>query len=644
MKTKIAFISEHASPLASLGGTDSGGQNVYVGELALQLALKGYEIDIFTRWENAQLPKIVSYMPGVRVIHVKAGPVEQVAKEEILCFMEDFKQDMLRFIADEKLNYKLVHANFWMSGLVAMQLKEKLGIPFVITFHALGHVRKIHQKEQDKFPPERTAIEEEIVQQADRIIAECPQDFDDLVTYYDADPNKLAIIPCGFNPKEFFPINKCLSKRRLNIQEDEFVLLQLGRMVPRKGIDNVIRALPLLKVSGKSVRLIIVGGEVGELAANSEMNRLKGIVAELNLQSKVIFAGRKDRDELRYYYDAADLFLTTPWYEPFGITPLEAMACGTPVIGAAVGGIKHTVVDGKTGFLVAPHAPQLLADKVSLLINDPGLLKRMGKQALEHVHQYFTWKKVAEQMIALYAAVFDTAVEARQQEMQLIENAFEDAAQTFQHSASLLSQKIAEAAACMSKALKNGGKILVCGNGGSAAESQHFAAELVGRFEIPYRKGLPVISLTADSAILTAWSNDFGFDEVFARQVQAFGQAGDVLLCLSTSGASMNIINAIKAAEEQQMHCINMLGKDGGEVAQLGHLNLIVPSFSTQRIQEVHLHLVHLLCGLIENHLFGKQYQKKVEKREFTPFRIVNGNVAIAFSNVNGKTHQNYGS
>ncbi len=189
----------------------------------------------------------------------------------------------------------------------------------------------------------------------------------------------------------------------------------------------------------------------------------------------------------------------------------------------------------------------------------------------------------------------------------------------------------------MSKTLKNGGKILVCGNGGSAAESQHFAAELTGRFEIPFRKGLPVISLTADSAILTAWSNDFGFDEVFARQVQAFGQPGDVLLCLSTSGASMNIINAIKTAEEQQMHCINMLGKDGGEVAQLGHLNLIVPSFSTPRIQEVHLHLVHLLCGLIENHLFGEQYLKEKEKPAVMPFKIINGNVALAYSNANEK-------
>jgi phosphoheptose isomerase len=368
------------------------------------------------------------------------------------------------------------------------------------------------------------------------------------------------------------------------------------------------------------------------------------LAVTLNVDDQVIFAGRKDREELRYYYDAADLFITTPWYEPFGITPLEAMACGTPVIGAEVGGIKHTVMDGKTGFLVAPHAPELLADKISQLIHNKDLLDSMGKQALEHVHESFTWRKVAGKMIELYGEVMGTNNNTRQQEVRFIEDAFEDAAQTFHHAAALLSHQISEAAECMSKTLSNGGKILVCGNGGSAAESQHFAAELTGRFEIPYRRGLPVISLTADSAILTAWSNDFGFDEVFARQVQAYGQPGDVLLSLSTSGSSMNIINAIKTADEQQMYCINMLGKDGGEAATLGHLNLIVPSYSTPRIQEVHLHLVHLLCGLIENRLFGQQSKKLLDKTAAVPFKIINGNASIAYSHVNQNVQHNYGS
>jgi D-inositol-3-phosphate glycosyltransferase len=644
MKRKIAFISEHASPLASLGGTDAGGQNVYVGELAIQLAQKGYEIDIYTRWDNPELPVVMAYMPGVRVIHVKAGPVLQVPKEYICGYMVEFKSNMQHFMEKEKLHYHLVHANFWMSGLVAMQLKEALGLPFVITFHALGHVRKIYQKEQDKFPPERTRIEEELVQKADCIIAECPQDFDDLVNYYHANPDKIKVIPCGFNPKEFFPMNKLRSKKQLDINPDEFLILQLGRMVPRKGIDNVIKALSYLKEESRTIRLLIVGGEAGDQAADSEMNRLKALTSNLGLEDRVIFAGRKDRQDLREYYDAADVFVTTPWYEPFGITPLEAMACGTPVIGADVGGIKHTVVDGKTGFLVPADAPQVLAEKISLLLHHPELLQTMGRQALEHVHYSFTWKKVATQMEVVYQEIFAAERNTQQLEMQVIAHAFEDAAQTFHHAAAMLNEQISVAAACMSKCLQNGGKILVCGNGGSAAESQHFAAELTGRFEIPYRKGLPVLSLTADSAILTAWSNDFGFDEVFARQVQAYGQAGDVLLCLSTSGNSRNLINAIQTAEKQHMHCINLLGKDGGKVANLGHLNLIVPSFSTPRIQEVHLHLVHLLCGLIENRLFSHQMVPKVEKSKTMPFKMINGNAAVINNRFNSKIQQHYGS
>ncbi|WP_432709599.1 glycosyltransferase [Pedobacter sp.] len=633
MKKNIAFISEHASPLASLGGTDGGGQNVYVGELAIQLSKNDYLVDIYTRWEDSNLPRVVTYYPGVRVIHLKAGPIQYIAKEELLGFMEEFKQDMLAFISSQQLCYKLIHANFWMSGLVAMWLKSMLKIPFVITFHALGHVRMRYQKDQDKFPPERLVIEEAIVREADRIVAECPQDFEDLINDYQADPAKLAIIPCGFNQKEFFPEDKVSAKKRLNLKDKEVMILQLGRMVPRKGIDNVICALPLLNTPGKKVKLMIVGGEAGE--PNNELQRLKALVSDLSLEEQVIFTGRKDRAELRCYYDAADVFVTTPWYEPFGITPLEAMACGTPVIGANVGGIKHTVVDGKTGFLVPPKQPGVLADRISLLVNNLLLIDLMGKQALDHVNEHFTWEKVADKMLDLYLDLIGNDEDRqREAELRVISEAFHDAAATFSRSASSLGSLVCEAAAIMSQTLQNGGKILVCGNGGSAAESQHFSAELLGRFEMPYRKALPVISLTSDNALMTAWANDFGFEDVFARQVEAYGSGGDVLLCLSTSGVSPNIIKAINTARKQGLFCINMLGKDGGEAAAKGHVNIIVPSNSTQRIQEVHLHLVHLLCGLIENRMFGKQPVKKTATMESFPFKII----------VNNKIKQHYGS
>jgi D-inositol-3-phosphate glycosyltransferase len=621
MRKKVAFISEHASPLASLGGADSGGQNVYVAELALQLAQKGFDIDIYTRWEDFRLPEFVFWKPGVRVIHIQAGPIEYIRKEELLPYMDDFSENMQQFILDEDLIYELIHANFFMSGMVALRLKQVLDIPFVITFHALGYVRKLFQKEADKFPENRLDIEMELVKQADGIVAECPQDFEDLIAHYNADPDKVTVIPCGFNPEEFFPMDKQLSRAALKLDIEDKVILQLGRMVPRKGVDNVIMALSLLKNKGDNVKLLVVGGEVEEpgMKVNQELDRLKQLAREMDVEHQVIFTGRKDREQLKIYYDAADVFVTTPWYEPFGITPLEAMACGTPVIGANVGGIKFSVLEGKTGFLVPPKDPHVLADRIALLLDNEHLARNMGEQAIEHVHAAFTWEKVADEMILLYDQVLQTEKQEHKLAVALIEDAFEDAAETFKTASEKLSNQIADAAACMITALKKGNKILVCGNGGSAAESQHFAAELIGRFEIPYRKGLPVISLTADTSVLTAWSNDFGFDDVFARQVQAYGQTGDILLCLSTSGASANIIKAMQVANKTGMRCINLLGKDGGAAASEGFINLIVPSHSSQRIQEVHLHLIHLLCSLIENQLFKPGIPLKQEKSAHQP-------------------------
>lgn len=401
---KIAFISEHASPLASLGGTDSGGQNVYVAELALQLVSLGFEIDVFTRREDPSVATIVPFGKGIRVIHIQAGPAHPVAKEELLPFIDQFKEEMLGFIRQHKEKYRLIHANFWMSGLVAMELKNLLSIPFVITFHALGHVRKLHQKEQDRFPPQRVSIEEDIVRNADRIIAECPQDKEDLINLYQADTTKLVIVPCGVNPDEFYPIHKNVSRTLLQLEQDEKIILQLGRIVPRKGIDNVIRALALLHKQGKQVKLIIVGGEAAEEGKleTPELSRLKALVMQLNISDHVVFAGRKDRKVLKHYYNAADLFITTPWYEPFGITPLEAMACGTPVIGADVGGIKHTVLEGTTGMLVPPDQPRMLSDRISLLLDNELLRASMGRQAHWHVMEKFTWHKVACQIKDVY--------------------------------------------------------------------------------------------------------------------------------------------------------------------------------------------------------------------------------------------------
>src|SRR5437868_12629561 len=369
MRNKIAFISEHASPLAGLGGIDSGGQNVYVAELAKELAKKDFDIDIYTRKDSLAIVDVVEWLPHIRVINIKAGPQTYIPKEELLPHMREFSYNMLHFIRREEISYSLIHAHFFMSALVASNLKRILQIPYVVTFHALGLVRQAYQKEMDKFPAQRCEIEKEIVEDADWLIAECPQDRDDLINFYDAPCEKITIIPCGFNPEEFYPVKQSIARKILNLSPSDFILLQLGRMVPRKGVDNVIKALAELNKT-KGLKLFIVGGEaeMPEVMNTPEIKRLQAIATKENVTNNVIFKGRKKRDELKYYYSAADIFITTPWYEPFGITPLEAMACGTPVIGSNVGGTKYSVDNNKTGFLVPPNNAEMLAQQIELLL------------------------------------------------------------------------------------------------------------------------------------------------------------------------------------------------------------------------------------------------------------------------------------
>jgi len=399
---KIAYISEHASPLALLGGVDAGGQNVYVSELAKYLSELGYEIDIYTRWEDPAQPHLVYWAKGVRIIHIKAGPLKFVPKESLLQYMDEFRVNMIRFMQIDDVQYHLIHANFFMSALVAMQLKEILDIPYVVTYHALGKVRRMYQEAQDKFPLERLDIEKQTASKADLVIAECPQDKQDQCSLYEVDPARIAVVPCGFNPAEFYPVNQSLARSYLGLYKEEHIILQLGRMVPRKGVDNVINALSMLRT--RNTRLLIVGGEteIPDPASCPEIGRLQEIAKSQGVSSFVTFIGRRDRRVLKYYYSAADIFITTPWYEPFGITPLESMACGTPVIGSDVGGIKYSVKDGETGYLVPPNDPVALAGKIDRMLQNHKLIKKMQLNAIKRVHRLFTWDRIACMIAGIY--------------------------------------------------------------------------------------------------------------------------------------------------------------------------------------------------------------------------------------------------
>jgi D-inositol-3-phosphate glycosyltransferase len=408
---KIAIISEHASPLAVLGGVDSGGQNVYVAQLGNHLASLGHDVDIFTRKEYSYQNEVAKLRDNLQVIHVPAGPAAPIPKEDILPFMDDFSNFMINYCEQNEKPYDLIHANFWMSGLVAMHLKTVLHIPFVITFHALGKIRRLYQKDADKFPEIRFEIEEEIMREADRIIAECPQDESDMIEFYNADSDKIRMVPCGFDPQEFYPIPKSLARQKLNLPLHSRIMLQLGRIVPRKGIENVIRAFAKFRKEEDKAQLIIVGGNSlhPDPELTPEIGRLQKIAQSCGVSHAVHFVGQVKRTLLKYYYSAADVFITTPWYEPFGITPLEAMACATPVIGAEVGGIKYTVKHGVTGFLVPAQDDEALAGSLKEIYKDPRRHAWMTKKSIKHVNK-FTWEKIAHMVNDVYEEVCEEHV------------------------------------------------------------------------------------------------------------------------------------------------------------------------------------------------------------------------------------------
>ena len=399
---RIALVSDHASPLTPPGSIDAGGQNVYVAEVGRHLRALGHEVDVFTRRDDPSLPSELTTPDGVRVLHVDAGPVRPIAKEQLLPWMDAFAAAVERTARIRR--YDVVHANFWMSTIAGMRVQRTLGTPFVVTFHALGKIRRREQGVADASPAAREAIETVAVRTADRVIAECPQDEYDLRMLYGAEPSRISMVPAGFEPRELSPLSKYAARARIGVRLRGPLILHVGRFVPRKGIDDAIRGASVVLAEMRDARMLVVGGHPGDPASVAERARLERIARELEVSRQVRFTGSVARERLRDHYAAADVFVTTPWYEPFGITPVESMACGTPVVGSSVGGIGFTVRDGVTGFLVPPRSPEAIAERLTEALSDRRRLGQMGRRAARHVRPAFTWRRVTEQLVEAYAS------------------------------------------------------------------------------------------------------------------------------------------------------------------------------------------------------------------------------------------------
>ena len=405
---RIALISEHASPAALLGGEDAGGQNVYVAELGRALGRLGHRVDIFTRRDNVVAPEVVAYAPGVRIINLEAGPPLALPKDDLWPHMLTFRDAFLQFLCRDGARYDALHANFWMSGWVGVDLAGRLGLPVVQLFHALGATKRREQPDTDTSPRDRIAVERRIVRAADQVIAQCPSERAELIADYAAAPGRLALIPGAVNTTLFRPVARGEARRKIGhgLTEEDFVITYVGRMLPRKDVRNIVRALALLaRQTTHPVKLLVVGGTTTEPepATTSEIGVIQQLAAELGVADRVLCVGMRQPAALRYYYGAGDVAVTTPWYEPFGLTPLEAMACGCPVIGAQVGGIAYTVLDGLTGFLVPPRNPDALAARLRCLLDRPALRDQFGAAARQRVEREFTWTLTASRTASLLA-------------------------------------------------------------------------------------------------------------------------------------------------------------------------------------------------------------------------------------------------
>nr|WP_202512359.1 glycosyltransferase [Streptomyces sp. SID3343] len=387
------MVSEHANPMAALGGADAGGQNVHVAALSAALARLGHRVTVYTRRDDPDAPATTRLCKGVTVSLVDAGPAKPVPKDELLPFMDEFGDRLAnRFLVRRP---SVVHAHFWMSGIAALRGTRSSGVPVVQTYHALGTVKHRHLGSADPSPAGRIAAEIAVGRDAARVVATCSDEVFELVRM-GLDRDRISVVPCGVDTEHFFTEGPGAPRSRRHR------LLVVGRLVERKGIDLVVRALAKLP----DTELVIAGGPVqGPVAADPEAERLIGIAREVGVEDRVALLGSVDRRAMPALLRSADAVVCTPWYEPFGIVPLEAMACGTPVVASAVGGLRDTVVDGVNGLLVPPRDVAALTEALRRLLEQPEWARQMGQAGALRAVSRYAWPRVARETAEIYRGV-----------------------------------------------------------------------------------------------------------------------------------------------------------------------------------------------------------------------------------------------
>jgi len=401
---RILLISDHADPLAEIGSKEAGGQNIYVFYLAKFLCRLGILVDVYTRWDRKNKKEIVKFNNHLRVIRVKAGPKKYMPRDNFLSVVDEFADNVLKRIKKEKLDYDIVHTNYWFSGLIGLKVAKKIKKPLVHIYHSIGQVRfeslknyKL-QEINDEFFKQRIILEKEIAQKADEIIATSPVEKEIIKNLFGIREKKIKVITIGVDTKIFRPIKNERARKLVRIKNNESAILYVGRIEWRKGIGTLLYAFREVVKDYSNAKLYIIGGGKSKSARKleeAEYKRLKKISQELGIEKRIIFLGPKKQNELYKYYSAADACIVPSYYEPFGIVPLESMACGTPVVASCTGGLRYTVKDKITGCLFEPKNYEDLVDKINTVLEN-------GKDfyagnCLKRISDEFQWEEIAGQ-------------------------------------------------------------------------------------------------------------------------------------------------------------------------------------------------------------------------------------------------------
>jgi D-inositol-3-phosphate glycosyltransferase len=409
---RIAMLSYHTCPLATLGGKDTGGMNVYVRDLTRELGRRRIGVDVFTRSQDEHVPHVLHDLGfGNRIVHIPAGPEKPLPKETLAHYIPDFIQGIFDFAGLKSTRYSLIHSHYWLSGMAAIEMRKVWDIPVVQMFHTLAVMKnRIARSPDEECPTMRLDVERMLLRESDRIIAATQAEVAQIQWLYRESTDRVVVIPPGVDTSRFYPIATEEAKEFVGIPNDLRMVLYVGRIESLKGIDTLLRAVHLMVENGSFEQnpfcVAVIGGESDQSGPDltPEMEHLVQLRDSHANKDVVTFLGKRDQDTLQYYYSAAEVVVVPSYYESFGLVALEAMACGTPVVASETGGLAFLVRDGETGFHVPAGDADALAKRLTDILEDETLLRRLGAQAASYARQY-DWSTITDQILDLYGEI-----------------------------------------------------------------------------------------------------------------------------------------------------------------------------------------------------------------------------------------------